>query len=352
MLIGFIVAFALAVVITPLTRALARRFGAMAYPNERSVHSQPVPYLGGVAIYLPSVAAILLTGPQDKATQQAIIFGGLFILIVGIIDDLYTLKPWQKVMGQLGSAIIVVALGVDISFVTDPFTGTIRFIGSLAIPLTILWVMSFENLINLSDGLDGLAAGISGITALVTVFVSARAGVPSVSLAAAAIAGSVFGFLPYNFHPASIFMGDAGAMYLGLAISVISVQGLVKSTVAMAVFAPILALLVPISDAAFAIVRRRSLGRPVSRADHDHIHHRLLELGLGQRKAVIAIYIVTGVFGILGLFSTFLPISGSGPIAGLAVLGVLGVAHKMGILAMPEEKRKQSSRRRRPKRTE
>lgn len=343
-MIAFVIAFLLAVVLTPLVRALARRFGAMAYPNQRSVHSRPIPYLGGVAIYAASVAAIMLTGPQDKATQQGIIFGGLFILIVGIIDDLYTLKPWQKILGQLGSAIVVVAFGVDIAFVTDPFTGTIRFIGSLAIPITILWVVSFENLINLSDGLDGLAAGISGITALVTVFVSAKAGVPSVSLAAAAIAGGVLGFLPYNFHPASIFMGDAGAMYLGLALSVLSVQGLVKSTVAMAVFAPILALLVPISDAAFAIIRRRTLGQPVSRADHDHIHHRLLELGLSQKKAVIAIYVVTGVFGLLGLFSTFLPVSGGGPIAGLAVLGLFFVANKLGILTIPTRNQEASSR--------
>ncbi|NLC16080.1 MAG: undecaprenyl/decaprenyl-phosphate alpha-N-acetylglucosaminyl 1-phosphate transferase [Firmicutes bacterium] len=315
----------------------------MAYPSERSVHRRPVPYLGGAAIYLASIAAVLITGPQDRATKQALIFGGLFILIIGIIDDLYNLKPWQKVLGQLGSALIVVGLGVDISFLTDPFTGTIRFTGMLAIPLTVLWVISFENVINLSDGLDGLAAGISGITALVTVFASVRAGAPSVGLAAAAIAGSVFGFLPYNWHPASIFMGDAGAMYLGLALAVLSVQGLVKSTLAMAVLAPILALLVPISDAAFAILRRRSLGRPVSRRDSDHIHHRLLELGLGQKKAVVAIYIVTAAFGVLGLFSTFLPVSGSGPLAGLAIICVLLVAHKMGILSIPARKRKQDS---------
>ncbi len=349
-MIAFVIAFLLAIVLTPLVRALARKFGAMAHPNERSVHTRPVPYLGGVAIYAASVAAILITGPQDKATQQGIIFGGLFILMVGIIDDLYTLKPWQKILGQFGSALVVVAFGVDITFMTDPFTGTIRFIGPFAIPLTVLWVVSFENLINLSDGLDGLAAGISGITALVTVFVSARAGVPSVSLAAAAIAGGVLGFLPYNFHPASIFMGDAGAMYLGLALSVLAVQGLVKSTVAMAVFAPILALLVPISDAAFAIIRRSALGQPVSRADHDHIHHRLLELGLSQKKAVVAIYLVTAAFGLLGLFSTFLPVAGSGPIAGLAVLGIFLAAHKLGILTMPAKKHEPGSRKTKSKR--
>lgn len=332
--LSFIIAFILALALTPVMRGLARRVGAVVYPNQRSVHKVPIPHLGGTAIYLASVTAILLTRPHDKVTEYGIIFGGLVIFLVGLIDDFLTLKPWQKVLGQIFSAATVVYLGVSITFVKDPLSGTIRFLGPLAIPLTLFWVVSFENLINLSDGLDGLAAGIVGITALVTVFASAKVGVPSVCPLAAAVAGSVIGFLPYNFHPASIFMGDAGAMYLGLALSVLSVQGLVKSTVAMAVLAPLLALLVPISDAAFAIVRRRSSGVPVSLADRDHIHHRLLELGMGQRQAVMAIYVVSLVFGALGLFSTFLPVSESGPITGLAVLGLFFFAHKMGLFTV------------------
>ncbi|HQD74071.1 MAG TPA: MraY family glycosyltransferase [Bacillota bacterium] len=334
--LSFLISFVLALTLTPLVRKMASKMDAMCYPSERSVHKKPIPYLGGVAIYISSVAAILLIGPQDKSTQQAIIWGGLIILIIGIIDDLYSLKPWQKILGQVASAVCVVALGVDVTFIKDPFTGSIRFLGVLAVPLTILWIVCFENVINLSDGLDGLAAGISGITALVTVFASAKAGRPAVSLAAAALAGSVFGFLPYNFHPASIFMGDAGAMYLGLVLGVISVQGLVKSTVALAVLAPILALLVPISDAAFAIVRRRASGKSISSADRDHIHHRLLDLGLDHRQAVITIYVVSGGFGLLGVLSAFLPVSSSTVIAGLAVAGLFVVAHRIGILTIPK----------------
>ena len=337
---SFVIAFVLALTLTPLFRSLAHRLGVLSYPNERSVHKKPIPYFGGIAIYISSVVAILAIGPQDKSTQQGIIWGGLIILIVGILDDLYSLKPWQKVLGQLASAICVVALGVDITFIKDPFTGMFRFLGILAVPVTIMWVICFENVINLSDGLDGLAAGLSGIAALVTVFASTKAGLPAVSLAAAAVAGSVFGFLPYNFHPASIFMGDAGAMYLGLVLSVISVQGLVKSTIVLSVLGPILALLVPISDAAFAIVRRRASGKPVSGADHDHIHHRLLDLGLDHRQAVLAIYLVSGVFGVLGLSSTFLPVKSSTTIAGLAVVGLFIVAQKIGILSVPGSKRK------------
>jgi len=336
--LAFVIAFVLAIVLTPVIRSFARRVGALVYPNSRSVHRVPIPHLGGIAIYVASVIAILCTGPHDETAKRALIVGGFVILLVGLIDDFISLKAWQKLGGQIISAIIVVYLGVNIAFVTDPFSGSIRFLGSVAIPATIFWVVSFENLINLSDGLDGLAAGIVGITAAVTVFASAKAQVTSVCPAAAAIAGSVFGFLPYNFHPASIFMGDAGAMYLGLALAVLSVEGLVKSTVAMAVLAPIMALLVPISDAAFAIVRRRFAGLPVSSADQDHIHHRLLEIGLGQRKAVVAIYIVSLVFGSLGFFSTLLPVSESGPLAGLAILGLFVFAHRMGLLAVNVKK--------------
>jgi UDP-GlcNAc:undecaprenyl-phosphate GlcNAc-1-phosphate transferase len=228
---AFLTAFALSLIGTPLVRHLARRAGALVYPSDRSVHKVPVPHLGGVAIYVSSVAAMLISRPLDRTAESALIFGGLVILAVGVVDDFFKLKPWQKALGQVASAGIVMAIGVDISFLTNPFSHTPTVLGALALPLTLGWIVSFENLVNLSDGLDGLAAGVAGITATVIVFASAKAGAFGIPPAAAAIAGSVLGFLPYNFHPASIFMGDAGAMYLGLALAVLSVQGLVKSAV-------------------------------------------------------------------------------------------------------------------------
>lgn len=331
---AFLIALGLSLALTPLVRRFALLVGAVAYPNDRSVHKLPIPHLGGVAIYVSSVAAILLSRPLDAVAERAVIFGGFVILAVGIVDDFISLKPWQKLLGQVVSAVVVIAAGVSISFLTNPFKGTLAVLGLLGIPLTLGWVVSFENLVNLSDGLDGLAAGIAGITATVMVFASAKAGAFGIPPAAAAIAGSVVGFLPYNFHPASIFMGDAGAMYLGLALAVLSVQGLVKSAVFMSVLAPILTMMVPISDAAFAIVRRRLTGQPVSQADHDHLHHRLLELGIGQRKAVVSIYLVSLVFGALGFVSGFVPVSSGGPIAGLAVLGLFAVAYRAGLLTI------------------
>ncbi len=337
-LYSFLVALALSLVLTPAVRWFATKVNALCRPNSRSIHSVPIPYLGGVAIYLASILGMLVSPYHDRGGFRAVLVGGFVILVVGLIDDLWVLKPWQKVVGQTLSALVVVFLGASISFVTDPFSGAVKLLGALAIPITIMWVVSFENLINLSDGLDGLAAGVGLITALVMAFASMKAGRSATSPLAAALAGSLLGFLPFNFHPASIFMGDAGAMYIGLALAVLSVQGLVKSAVAMSVFAPILTLMVPIFDAAFAIIRRRLAGQFFAKGDQDHLHHRLLELGMGQRQAVIAIYLVSLAFGALGMISAFAPVSRGGPIAGLAVLAVLGMAHKAGLLTVTVSK--------------
>lgn len=341
----FLAALGLSLGLTPAVRVFARRVKALSYPNERSVHRTPIPYLGGVAIYVASVAAMLLSkAPKDPALIKALASGGLVILVVGIIDDLAGLKPWQKLIGQFLSGIPVLLSRVSISFVTDPVTGAVKLLGMAALPITLIWIMSFENLINLSDGLDGLAAGVTAITAVVIVFAAGKAGAPRVCPVAAAVAGSVLGFLPYNFHPASIFMGDAGAMYLGLALAVLSVQGLVKSTVMMSVFAPLLTLLIPISDAAFAVIRRRSTGMPASRADHDHIHHRLLELGLGHRQSVLIIYLVSLGFGALGLVASFIPVYQGASIAGLAVTALLVAMHRTGLLTVSGRSNGRSNR--------
>lgn len=336
---SFLLAVVIAAALTPIARAFAVRVGALSYPNKRSVHTKPIPYLGGVAIYLASVVAVLIVGVKDAVARNALIWGGGVILLVGVIDDLKNLRPWQKIAGQMISAAIAVGLGVNISFFTDPFTGNIKYLGVFGIPLTVFWIIAFENLVNLSDGLDGLCAGIVAIASAVMVFASARVGVGAISVAAAAIAGSVLGFLPYNFHPASIFMGDAGAMYLGYALAVLSVQGLVKSAAALTVLAPVFALLVPISDAAFAIVRRFAGGVPVMQADHDHIHHRLLELGLSQEKAVLSIYSVSLIFGALGLFSGFMPVYQGAPITVVAIAGLYLFAHRAGLLTINAKRR-------------
>lgn len=340
---AFVIAFGLSLIFTPLMRWIARRTKAMSYPNGRSVHQKPIPYLGGVAIYLASVLTMLAFPPDDDVALYSVAVGGFIILVVGLVDDLWDITPLQKLIGQCVSAGVVIWIGVSISFVTNPFTGAVRLLGFFAIPVTVFWIVSFENLVNFSDGLDGLAAGVTGITALVMVFAAEKAGASNITTAAAALAGSVLGFLPFNFHPASIFMGDAGAMYIGLALAVLSVQGLAKSAVFMSVMVPILTLMVPISDAAFAVIRRRLAGTSVARADHDHFHHRLLELGMDQRQAVLVIYAVSMVFGVLGMISSFVPAAQGAPIAGLAILGLLVVAQRAGLLTISTDSSKKKS---------
>lgn len=331
----FVAAFALSLALTPVMRWVARRTGAVAYPNSRSVHRYPIPYLGGVAIFAASVAAVVVSGFRDGPSWRALLLGGLFILVVGLVDDLITLKPWQKLIGQVISGAIVVAAGIRISFITNPVSGEIHLLPDwIAVGFTVFWVVSFENLINLSDGLDGLAAGVVGIASTVMTLSAVRSGNAGVVPQALAIAGAVAGFLPYNFHPARIFMGDAGAMYLGLALACISAEGLVKSTAAMALLAPILALLVPISDAAFAIVRRRLAGQPVSRADHDHIHHRLLEMGLSHRQVVLLIYGVSVLLGGLGLFSSLVPVEMGAPAAIIGVSALYLICWRFGLFSL------------------
>ncbi|MBE3519424.1 MAG: undecaprenyl/decaprenyl-phosphate alpha-N-acetylglucosaminyl 1-phosphate transferase [Firmicutes bacterium] len=331
----FAAAFALSLALTPVMRWVARRTGAVAYPNSRSVHRYPIPYLGGVAIFVASLVALALAGFRDGPSWRALLLGGFFILIVGLLDDLLTLTPWQKLVGQVVSGAIVVAAGVRVSFISNPFSGEIHLLpGWIAVGFTIFWVVAFENVINLSDGLDGLAAGIVGIASIVMALSAIRSGNAEVVPQALAVAGAVAGFLPYNFHPARIFMGDTGAMYLGLALACISAEGLVKSTAAMALLAPILALIVPISDAAFAIVRRRLAGQPVSRADHDHIHHRLLEMGLGHRQVVLLIYGVSGLLGGLGLLSSLVPVEMGAPAAIIGVSVLYLVCWRFGLFSV------------------
>ena len=329
---AFVAAFAVSLGLTPIMRSVAIRTGALAQPNSRTVHRHPVPYLGGIAIFTASVVALLASGCTYGSSWRALLLGGAFILVVGLVDDLVVLKPWQKLLGQIASGAIVVSMGIRISFLGNPLSGEIRLLpGWMATALSVFWVVCFENLINLSDGLDGLAAGVVGIASGVMALSALRAGNAAVVPQALAIAGAVAGFLPYNFHPARVFMGDAGAMYLGLALACISAEGLVKSAAAMALLAPILALLVPISDAAFAIVRRRLAGQPVSRADHDHIHHRLLEMGLSHRQVVLLIYGVSGLLGGLGLFSSIVPVQMGAPAAIAGVSALYLISWRLGL---------------------
>ncbi len=290
----------LGLAITPFVRLLALRLNCLDRPADRSTHAFPVPYLGGVAIYLAFLFTYLISGVQDPSLRGVLVGGG-FIVAVGVVDDLYRLPPWAKLVGQLAAALILVAYGIQIEKITNPWGGFIYF-GMWSIPVTVIWVLSFTNALNLIDGLDGLAAGVAVIASITFFFVAVQTGQPPVALyLTAAVAGAGLGFLPYNFHPARIFMGDAGSMFLGFALAAVAIAGTLKSTAAIALGIPILALGLPLMDTAYAIVRRWRNGQAFYEADRGHLHHRLMHMGLNHRETVLVMYCISGWMGISAL---------------------------------------------------
>jgi UDP-GlcNAc:undecaprenyl-phosphate GlcNAc-1-phosphate transferase len=213
------------------------------------------------------------------------------VFLVGLVDDLVSLKPSHKLLGQVAAALVVALSGLRIEFIGDPFSGGLILLGLLSVPVTILYLVGFANVINLIDGLDGLAAGVSAISATSLLVLAAQGNRLSAAVLAAALIGACLGFLRYNFHPASIFMGDSGAMFLGFGLAAVSLLGVMKTTAAIALAVPLMIIGVPIFDTLSAIVRRIRHKRPISEADKGHIHHRLLGIGFDQRQTVLIIYV-------------------------------------------------------------
>lgn len=334
-LLAFIIGLLVSYVLTPLVKNLAIISGAVDEPGERRVHIRPVPSMGGIAIYLGVVLAILttVTDLSSNRSIQGALVGGTFILILGIIDDLRELSPKYKLIGQILAAGILVSFGVKIEFLTNPFGGMI-YLGVWGIPLTIFWVVAIINAVNLIDGLDGLAAGVCTIAAFTLLFVALQEGNLLIVLMTAALAGSALGFLRYNFNPAKIFMGDTGAMFLGFMLATISIAGALKGATAITVLVPIIAMGVPIFDTLFAIIRRASNGKPVSQADQGHLHHRLLQMGLTQRQTVLVVYLISIC---LGLAATAINSATAKEALALVVVtvGILAFgAWKIGVFSM------------------
>ncbi|AMW98122.1 undecaprenyl/decaprenyl-phosphate alpha-N-acetylglucosaminyl 1-phosphate transferase [Rummeliibacillus sp. G93] len=296
--LALIVAFVASILLTPFVKKLAYRIGAVDKPNHRKVHSSVMPRLGGLAIFIAFLIGIAVAHPMDKSVSiVAILLGGFVIVITGALDDMLEITPKAKLLGQLAAALIVIFFGgVQIDFINLPFNGKLDF-GYFSIPLTILWILAITNAINLIDGLDGLAAGVSTI-ALVTLagmaFIMSNGFVLVIALI---LAASTCGFLFYNFHPAKIFMGDTGALFLGFMIAVLSLLGF-KNVTFISLVIPIVMLGVPISDTFFAIVRRLLNKQPPFSPDKSHLHHRLMSLGFTHRQTVLLIYGIAAMFGV------------------------------------------------------
>jgi len=277
---------------------LAIRIGAVDTPNYRKVHARIMPRLGGLAIFGAFLIGYFILRPEDP-TAPFIILGALMIIITGVLDDMFEITAKAKLLGQLIAAGIVIYGGLDIDFIKLPFGGELDF-GYLNIPLTILWIVGITNAINLIDGLDGLAAGVSTIALITIAGMALMMGNAFVFAMASILAVSALGFLFYNFHPAKIFMGDTGALFLGFMIAVLALMGFKNITVISLVI-PIIMLGVPISDTFFAIVRRYRMKQPLSAADKSHLHHCLLNVGFTHRQTVLIIYALAAMFGLAAL---------------------------------------------------
>ena len=303
----YFIAFGAALVsvlaLTPAARALALRLGAVDVPEDRKVHERTTPTLGGVAIYASIMIGIgvylLVADHRVSSDILGIILGATVIFAFGVADDIRGLSPLSKLFGQILGAGVLVVMGVQIQNIHIPGAPVISLSPELSVVVSLIWVIAFINIINLIDGLDGLAAGITCIAAVSMFYFATQTGTGSAFVDAAVIsiviAGATLGFLRYNFYPASIFMGDSGSMLLGFLLGAITIQGVLKSIAAVALVVPLMAMAIPILDTGMAITRRIRKGNPITHADKEHIHHRLLNMGHSQRQAVLLLYFWTAL---------------------------------------------------------
>lgn len=325
-----LISFAISLGVTPFVIKLANRMGATDKPNYRKVHKAAIPSLGGISIFIAFIIGVMIIQPEESF-HLAFILGAFIVFITGLLDDIYDLRPSYKLAGQLLAAFVVVYLGeIQVTFINLPFGNTLEF-GILSIPITIIWIVGVTNAINLIDGLDGLAAGVSSI-ALICIagmaFIMSDAYVLAIALL---LLASTVGFLFFNFHPAKIFMGDTGALFLGYVIAVLSLLGF-KNVTFISFIIPILILGVPISDTFFAIIRRLINKKPLSAPDKSHFHHCLLKLGFSHRQTVLIIYAISALFGLSAFIFSLTTVWGSILFITILVLLIELGAEKIGLI--------------------
>ena len=305
---GFAVAAVVTLVTTPLTARLAVRVGAIDLPRDRDLHDAPVPRLGGLAILAGVLIAALIFMPFDGQTR-GILGGALLVGVVGAIDDLYDLPPAAKLAGQIAAAAIPVAAGVRVEAFTLPFVGAVDLGATGGGVVTGLAMVAVMNVVNFTDGVDGLAAGVCTISGITFAVIALSLDRVDAGVLAAVTAGAALGFLWHNFHPASVIMGDAGSNLLGLMLACIAVQGVLKTAAVVALVFPLVVLAVPILDTAFVVAKRFKYRRPAWEADSEHFHHRMARIGFSQRRTVIYLYLWTLALAALALALRFVPYS-------------------------------------------
>ncbi|WP_373897943.1 glycosyltransferase family 4 protein [Haloimpatiens sp. FM7315] len=299
-LILFVASAVISFSMTPLVKRLAIKNGAMDIPKgERKIHKKPMPLLGGLSIYIAFSLVLILKKGNVNFEEIGILLGSTIIVIGGYIDDIRDLRPRYKILFQVSAAIFLIIFGVSINVITNPFSSSSQYldIHLIGVPLTILWVVGITNAFNLIDGLDGLSSGLAFIASMTIFIIAILNGRQEASTLTIILSGAILGFLPYNFNPATIFLGDTGSQLLGFLLAAISIKGAIKSAAAFTIAVPIITLGLPIYDTLFAMIRRKINGKPIMKADKGHLHHRLLAMGLSQRKAVLIMYIISVILG-------------------------------------------------------
>jgi UDP-GlcNAc:undecaprenyl-phosphate GlcNAc-1-phosphate transferase len=305
---ALLVAAAVAFAVTPVAAALARRIGAVDEPKERGLHDRPIPRLGGLAILAGALLAGALFLPAGPETR-GILGGAAVAALIGAVDDAKELPAAPKLAGQTLAAAIPVLSNVRVENVTIPFLGPLEFGPVLGGALTLLGIVAVMNVVNFTDGVDGLAAGVCAIAAVTFAAIALSLGRVDAGVLAGVTAGAALGFLPHNFHPASIFMGDSGSGLLGLLLACVAVQGVLKTAAVVALAFPLVILAVPFLDTGFVVAKRIKYRRPVYRGDRWHFHHRFANIGFSQRRTVLYLYGWTLALAGLALALRFVPYS-------------------------------------------
>jgi UDP-GlcNAc:undecaprenyl-phosphate GlcNAc-1-phosphate transferase len=328
-ILAALVAFAVAVALTPLVKRFAHRIGAVDDLKARGLAKEPIPLLGGVAIFGAALVAGLLFVPRNGRTE-GILAAAALITVIGAIDDKRDLAPIVKLVGQFAAAAILVFAGVKTTNFTLPFVHRVE-LGDLGGPLTAIGIVLLMNVVNFTDGIDGLAAGVCAISAVAFSIIAFDLGRNAAGILAAIICGAALGFLIYNFNPASIFMGDCGSNLLGLLLGAVIVEGTLKTNALIALVGPLVVLAVPFLDTSFVVAKRIKYRRPVYRGDSNHFHHRFHRIGFSQRRTVLYLYGWTMIMAGDAVALRFIPYSQSSGhlnlgwaalMAGLLLIGV------------------------------
>lgn len=305
---AFAVAAVLSYFFTPPVKNFAHKVGAIDVPKDaRRMHKKPIPRLGGLAIYGGFLCSILIFGQLDE-TMLCVLLGAAIIVALGIFDDVLALGAKLKFVVQIVAAAIPVCIGdLQIGLFTNlnPLSDTpFVHLGILAVPATIIWIVGITNAVNLIDGLDGLAVGVSSIAAITMLAVALLTGNMPIAITMAALAGACIGFMPYNLNPAKIFMGDTGSTFLGYMLATVSIMGLFKFYAVISFAVPFLILGLPIFDTANAIIRRVAAGRSPMSPDRGHVHHKLIDMGFNQKQAVAILYAISATLGLTAVVLT------------------------------------------------